>query len=159
MLTLRRALGRVGLAWVGLVACASTGAALEVDVKVGLGGLLVPDTWAPIQVTVTLDADAEPLRGQVVLERPRQAVSRCVTPLEVAPGSRTTVTLAAPIGLASQEYRIDVLDDRYGANRLRQTIAIARRCGRARTTARLRPRRACVRSTLRARRGSLHTPH
>ena len=106
MLIVRRA----GFALAGLLACVSPSAALEVDVEVGLGGHLVADTWAPVQVTVTLGEDEPPLTGQVVLERPRQAVSTCAAPIEVAPGERATVFLAAPVGLASQDYRVEVLD-------------------------------------------------
>jgi hypothetical protein len=84
--------------------------ALDVEVEVGLGGFLAPGSWTPVRVSCQLGPGEERLEGRVVLDLPRQAIASCSAPLDLEPGQMARVTLAAPVGIASGDYRVRVED-------------------------------------------------
>lgn len=82
---------------------------LEVQVDVGLDGLVVDGAWTPIEVRCTLRPDEPRLEGRVVLARPREAVASVEVALTVEPGETGVARLAAPGG-PGVTYTVSVLD-------------------------------------------------
>lgn len=77
----------------GLLLLAPRASALELQVEVGLEGLVVDGGWAPVVVRCTLAADEAVFDGRLVVLRPREMVGRVEAPLRLEPGTSTTVRL------------------------------------------------------------------
>lgn len=105
MTRLRTSLGALTL----LAFCAAPGGAWEVEVKVGLEGVLREDGWAPLSVRCRAAADDPPLSGEVRVDLGRDAISACSAPVRLAPGEVAVVHLVVPVG-ATRSYEARLVD-------------------------------------------------
>jgi hypothetical protein len=105
----RRPSGALALAVALVLLGAAPSRALEVEVEVGLDGLLVDGAWAPLEVRCTVGPDEPALDGFVVVARPREVVSRIEAPVRAEPGSTVTVRLSVPAS-SGMTYAVRVVD-------------------------------------------------
>lgn len=75
----------------------------------GLDGLLVDGSWAPLEVRCTLGPDEPALDGLIVVTRPREVVSRIEAPVRVEPGATVAVRLSVP-STSGMTYAVRVVD-------------------------------------------------
>jgi hypothetical protein len=92
-----------------LLAFASSASAVDGEVEVGLGGVVPADGWTPLKVRLALEADAAPLVGRVILDRPSFAVSGYAAAFSLQPGASTVVRLCVPVGLG-KSYAVRIED-------------------------------------------------
>lgn len=91
------------------VALLAPSRAYELDVAVGLDGVLQEDAWAPLLVRVRAHPDEPALVGTVAVDLGREAISGGEAPILVTPGQTSLARLVVPIG-PGRSYQVRLLD-------------------------------------------------
>lgn len=99
------------LALVCLLALSAPALAWEVEVRVGLEGVLQEEGWAPLRVRCQAAPDDPPLSGVVVVDLGREAVAGCAAPIHLAPGEAALIHMAVPVG-PGRNYEARLVDAR-----------------------------------------------
>lgn len=97
------------LALLALGGQATPSRAYELEVVVGLDGVLQEETWAPVLVRVKAHPGEPTLAGTVAVDLGRDAVAGGETPVTVVPGQTTLARLVVPIG-PGRSYQVRLLD-------------------------------------------------